>query len=54
MPGVNKLVGKVSTNLLHHAKFITSCKVSPLFNQYNYQSACYSSAIKVVHLNKLI
>ena len=27
--GVNKLVGKVPINLLHHAKFIMSHKVSP-------------------------
>ena len=34
--GVNKLVGKVSINLLHHTKFIMSCKVSLLCNQHNY------------------
>ena len=34
--GVNKLVGKVLINLLCHAKFITSRKVSHLCNQHNY------------------
>ena len=37
--GVNKLVGKVSINLLCHAKIITSSKVSRLRNQHSYQSA---------------
>ena len=37
--GVNKLVGKVLINLLCHAKFITSRKVSCLCNQHNYPCA---------------
>ena len=48
--GVNKLVGKVLINLLHHTKFIMYCKVNHLCNQHNY----HAPAIEVVHLNKLI
>ena len=51
--GVNKLVRKVPIKLLHHAKFITSRKVSHLCNQHNYRCAWYSSGVEVVHLNKL-
>ena len=46
---VNKLVGQVSINLLHHTKFITSLKVSHYCNQHNYRCTC---CVEVVHLNK--
>ena len=49
--GVNKLVGKKLINLLCHAKFITSRKVSSLCNQHNYGCACCSSAVKNVHID---
>ena len=47
--GVNKLVGEVLINLLHHAKFIMSLKVSRLCNQHNYRCTC---CVEVVHLNR--
>ena len=46
--GVNKLVGKVSINLLCHTTKSAVCVISII------RLACYSSAGKVVHLNKLI
>ena len=36
--GENKIVGKVSINLLRHTKFNTSHKVSCLCNQHNYHA----------------
>ena len=52
--GVNKLVGKVLINLLHHTKFIMSHKVSHLCNQHNYQCtfwlSCWSCTPKQTDL----
>ena len=39
---INKLIGKVSINLLHHTKFITSCKVIHFCNHYNYCTCWFS------------
>ena len=49
--GVDKLIGKVSINLLHLTKFIMSRKVSCFYNHHDY---CLGSVVRVVHLNKLI
>ena len=49
---VNKLVGKVSINLLYHAKIIASCKVSNLCDQQNCLCIYYSSAVEVVRTPK--
>ena len=54
---VDKVVEKVSINLLCHAKFIMSHKVSHLCNQHNYQcaSCCYQSCTpKQIDLTSVI
>ena len=50
--GVNKLLGKVSISLLRHSKFsqLHACIISII----SHVPAIHNSAVKVVHLNKLI
>ena len=46
----NELVGKVMINLLRHAKFITSHKISCLCNQHNYHVTALSCLPKQIDL----
>ena len=49
----NKLVGKVLINLLCHAKFITSRKISRLCNQHNYHVTALSCLPKQIDLTSV-
>ena len=52
---VYRKVRKVSINLLHHTKFITSLKVSHLCNQHSYWcTCCQSCTTKQIDLQALL